>query len=149
MPSAAFALKIAGVVLEYGMLLWLLYFLMRATGYILRDARSQSRRIRKEAAAQEARLVVLQAKERDMIGKEFPLTGEMALGRGDDNDVKITDNFVSHHHAIITKRRNQYVIEDLHSANGTYLNDLPLEGRAYLKNRDLIRIGYLTMRFER
>jgi len=136
--------------LQYGMLLWLLYFLLRLTGYLLRDVRRQGKRLKTPpAGTARARLVVLQAEDREMVGREYTLSKDIALGRAADNDILLVDNFVSHHHAIIAPRRNQFIIEDLGSANGTYLNDRLLTGRAYLKNKDIIRIGYLTMRFER
>lgn len=150
MPSSALSIKIIGVILQYGMLLWLLYFLLRLTGYLLRDVRRQGKRLKNSSAGTaQARLVVLQAEDRDMVGREYALSKDIALGRAADNDILLTDNFVSHHHAIIAPRRNQFIIEDLGSVNGTYLNDRLLTGRAYLKNKDIIRIGYLTMRFER
>ena len=150
MPSSAESIKIVGVILEYGMLLWLLYFLMRLTGYLLTDMKLQNKRLRSSVKkTARARLVVLQAEDRNLVGHEYPLNKEIAFGRASDNDVSLRDNFVSHHHAIISLHHNQYLLEDLGSSNGTYLNDLPLNGRAYLKNKDIIRIGYLTMRFER
>jgi len=150
MPSSAESIKIIGVVLEYGMLLWLLYFLMRLTGYLLRDMQRQKKRLRTGTKSPaRAKLVVLQAEDRDLVGHEYPLNKDLSFGRASDNDVLLRDNFVSHHHAIVALHHNQYMLEDLGSSNGTYLNDLPLTGRTYLKNKDIIRIGYLTMRFER
>jgi len=37
----------------------------------------------------------------------------------------------------------------LGSVNHTYVNGQPLEGRAYLKPGDEIRVGMVTLRFER
>lgn len=144
----ALAIKIIGVIMQYGMLLWLLYFVTRLFSYMWHDMRRVKKRLDVKRG-QATKLVVLQAKERDMVGKEFALADELSIGRADDNDILLNDNFVSHHHAVITSRRNLYLIEDLDSANGTYVNDRLLKGRAYLKDKDIIRIGYLTMKFER
>ena len=50
---------------------------------------------------------------------------------------------------VVFLRNNLYVIEDLGSRNHTYVNDRQLNGKAYLKAGDLIRIGFLTLKFER
>ena len=71
------------------------------------------------------------------------------MGRGEDNDVVIPEGFVSHHHAVIYQHGSQYVIEDLGSVNHTYVNDQMMEGRAFIKPGDLVRIGIVTLRFER
>ncbi len=52
---------------------------------------------------------------------------EIGIGREQDNDVVIPFPGVGRHHARITKQGSRYFIEDLGSANGTYLNDAKLE----------------------
>jgi flagellar motor switch/type III secretory pathway protein FliN len=54
---------------------------------------------------------------------------EIAIGREPDNDIVIPLGGVGRHHARITKQSTQYFIEDLGSANGTYLNDAKLPPR--------------------
>ena len=61
----------------------------------------------------------------------------------------IPESFVSHHHAVLYPHGSQYVVEDLGSTNHTYLNDQVLEGKAYIKAGDVIRIGMVTLQFER
>ena len=41
------------------------------------------------------------------------------------------------------------MIEDLGSVNHTYVNGQVLQGKAYLKPGDMIRIGMVTLKFER
>ena len=77
------------------------------------------------------------------------LRDEITIGRGAENDVIIPENFVSHRHATIFLHGAQYVIEDLGSVNHTYVNGQMLEGKAYLKPNDEIRIGMVTLKFER
>ena len=45
--------------------------------------------------------------------------------------------------------RRSIVMADLGSINHTYVNGQILEGRAYLRLGDKIRIGLVTLRFER
>ena len=48
--------------------------------------------------------------------------GTMSLGRAQDNDVNLTDQAVSAHHAKIVTYFDSSYIEDLSSTNGTYIN---------------------------
>ncbi|HYN88848.1 MAG TPA: FHA domain-containing protein, partial [Ardenticatenaceae bacterium] len=45
-----------------------------------------------------------------------------AIGRWPDNDVVLPDRTVSRHHAQIRKVGTQFLLEDLESTNGTFVN---------------------------
>ena len=92
---------------------------------------------------------MLEASEESLNGRRFAFSEQITLGRGEDNDIVIPEGFVSHHHAVIYPHGSQYVIEDLGSVNHTYVNDQKMEGRAYIKPGDIVRIGMVTLRFER
>ena len=49
----------------------------------------------------------------------------------------------------LAKKYNLYVIEDLGSANHTFVNDKMIEGRQYLQSGDIISIGTAAMEFVR
>lgn len=151
MPTMAMLIKVLSVILEYGMLLCLLYFVWQSARYIWKDIRRSRRELAAGAGAVpgEAALTIVQASDQEQLGRRFAFFDEITMGRGADNDIRITDGFVSHHHAVVFLRNNLYVIEDLGSRNHTYVNDRQLNGKAYLKAGDLIRIGFLTLRFER
>ena len=56
-------------------------------------------------------------------GLTIPLSGgAVILGRGSDNDVDVDDETVSRRHALITETPDGFVLRDLGSANGTYLD---------------------------
>jgi len=64
----------------------------------------------------------------------------MTAGRSEDNEIVLpTDVASKHHFAISADGANAYV-EDLGSANGTWLNDSPVHGRTPLRGGDLITI---------
>jgi len=112
-------IKVLRVVLEYGMLLWLLYFTVRVARAIFRDF-GASFREEEGAKADEARITIVEAKgDEALLGRSFAFDGELTLGRGADNDIVIEENFVSHHHAVIFRRGSQYALEDLGSCNHT------------------------------
>ena len=143
-------LKVVRVVLEYGMLLWLIWFSLKLTKRMFTEVRRETiRQRRPETSQNEAVLVVLEASEESLNGRRFAFSEQITLGRGEDNDIVIPEGFVSHHHAVIYPHGSQYVIEDLGSVNHTYVNDQKMEGRAYIKPGDIVRIGMVTLRFER
>ncbi len=150
MPFTAYILKAVRVALEYGMLLWLLWFVVRLSHRIFGEVRDQYREARPpEVSRDEAVLSVIDAEEPELMGQRFAFSDEISLGRGEDNDIVIPESFVSHHHAVLYPHGSQYVVEDLGSTNHTYLNDQVLEGKAYIKAGDVIRIGMVTLQFER
>ena len=150
MQGAAMAIKVARVALEYGMLLWLIYFTVSLSkkmfGEVKQEMKKQTRPVVKQ---NEAVLTVIEASEESLSGRRFAFQDEITIGRGAENDVIIPENFVSHRHATIFLHGAQYVIEDLGSVNHTYVNGQMLEGKAYLKPNDEIRIGMVTLKFER
>ena len=147
---SAMLLKVVRVVLEYGMLLWLIWFSLKLTKRMFTEVRRETiRQRRPETSQNEAVLVVLEASEESLNGRRFAFSEQITLGRGEDNDIVIPEGFVSHHHAVIYPHGSQYVIEDLGSVNHTYVNDQKMEGRAYIKPGDIVRIGMVTLRFER
>lgn len=73
--------------------------------------------------------------------KEIPLTdGVLTIGRLPDNVLQIDNLAVSSHHAKVYWEQNRYVIEDLGSLNGTYVNNQRV-GKATLHDGDLVVIG--------
>ena len=75
----------------------------------------------------------------------------ITVGRAPDNRLVFSDSErrVSAHHAEIRRNGSQYIIRDLGSTNGTYLNGEPLRGPQPLHAGDRIRIGDSEFSFER
>ena len=75
-------------------------------------------------------------------GKTFPLTkDEITIGRDSSNDIVINDAEVSRKHAQLVKQGGAYVIEDLGSTNGTFVNGQRLMGPHSLRPDELILLG--------
>ena len=78
------------------------------------------------------------------LGTQHPLVGdELTIGRAEDNDMVLDSSQVSRHHARLTWDDSTYVVEDLGSKNGTWVNERRLEEPAPVKNGDLLRFGDL------
>ncbi|MFQ3647015.1 MAG: FHA domain-containing protein [Anaerolineae bacterium] len=71
------------------------------------------------------------------------------LGRDITNTIAINDREVSRHHLRFTRSGDTYMIEDLGSTNGTFINGKRLAGSTLLKNGDMIGLGEtVTLGFE-
>lgn len=68
------------------------------------------------------------------------------IGRRKTNDLVIENLAVSGSHARIERLENGYVLSDLQSKNGTYVNRKPVT-TSLLKNGDIIQIGMHTLLF--
>jgi len=89
----------------------------------------------------------LYLKFREQVIREVVLTqGVVTIGRQPDNLIQIDNPAVSGHHARVYWKDGQYVLEDLESFNGTYLNNSRIEA-AVLADRDVIAIGKHTVLF--
>jgi hypothetical protein len=73
-------------------------------------------------------------------------THPVSIGRLPDNMLVIDNPAVSGRHARVYKEGNHYVLEDLKSTNGTFVNDKPI-ARHTLLDGDLILVGKHTVLF--
>jgi DNA-binding NtrC family response regulator len=74
------------------------------------------------------------------------LTEFVNIGRGADNTIALDDSYASARHARIEQKSYGYVVRDLRSRNGTYLNDTQVM-EALLREQDVLRIGKTEFRF--
>jgi predicted component of type VI protein secretion system len=81
-------------------------------------------------------------------GDEFPLEAEeITIGRGEDNGIVLNTVEVSRTHAVLTKTEGGYMIRDLGSTNGTFVDKKSVGGKYLLKPGDTVMLGdaiYLT-----
>src|SRR5260370_22031012 len=80
--------------------------------------------------------------------KEIPLTQAAAtIGRLPDNTLQIDNLAVSGHHAKIYWDDGHYVVEDLGSLNGTFVNDKRVN-KATLIHGDRVKVGNHSLEFK-
>ncbi|MFB0524400.1 MAG: FHA domain-containing protein [Phycisphaerae bacterium] len=89
------------------------------------------------------RLVV---KQKDGPVREFQFTeGPISIGRADNSSVFLPDRTVSKQHAVISATEDgKWMVEDMDSANKTYLNDQAIR-KAEIKNGDYLQITDFTI----
>ena len=67
--------------------------------------------------------------------------GNYLIGRGESCRIRFTSPEVSERHAILTVTDEKAVIEDLHSANGTFVNGDAIDGAVALESTMVVQIG--------
>lgn len=67
--------------------------------------------------------------------------GEFMIGRDPASSFAISDPEVSRHHARLTFQSGFYVLEDLNSTNGTFVNGRRLVGQYVMQSGDVINLG--------
>jgi hypothetical protein len=78
--------------------------------------------------------------------KKVALAEQRVIGRSPDCDIVVGDEAVSRRHCEIVWQYVQYVVRDLQSANGTFVNGQQVQ-TAQLRSGDLIEVGMVHLRF--
>lgn len=138
--------------LKYVFLVILYIFVARAVRAVYIELRPQTRAPAHRSAAPAAarpstrkpkkaprRIAVIEGDK--LRGKSFDLDDEVIIGRADKCSLVLDDTYVSQVHARIFKRGESYMIEDMGSTNGTYLNRRRITGAAELQRGDQVKIG--------
>ncbi len=90
-------------------------------------------------------MLKLELKFKDSVLKTIVLDKEViSIGRHSDNDIHIDSLSVSSQHARIVKYHKKYIIEDLDSTNGTFLNKTRIS-KEKLSDNDVLTIGKHTL----
>jgi len=104
-------------------------------------AQSEARSVGKATANTGGRVVSL------TDGREYAIAGaSLVFGRDATCDVVVTGKDVSRRHAEIVQTPKGYLVVDS-STNGTFVNEVRVEGQRLLARADIIRIGDENFRF--
>ncbi|MBH0776500.1 BTAD domain-containing putative transcriptional regulator [Nocardia bovistercoris] len=86
---------------------------------------------------------------RDSAGHRHPVRGRFTrIGRLRDNDITLDDGRVSRHHAVVVDTGLAYVVKDLMSSNGVYVDDQRVIDSMALGDGAVLRIGDTELIFE-
>ncbi|HKR63992.1 MAG TPA: FHA domain-containing protein [Thermoanaerobaculia bacterium] len=75
------------------------------------------------------------------------LDSEYTIGRTPDNTIALADGSVSSKHARVLRTSEGFVIEDLQSRNGTFVNGERVTEKRLLADGDLLRLGKVILTF--
>ncbi|ARJ03815.1 phosphopeptide-binding protein [Cnuibacter physcomitrellae] len=83
-------------------------------------------------------------------GAEIPLgTEPLTIGRSSDSSVVIRDDYTSTHHARLMVWGEEWVVQDLDSTNGTFLDGQRVTSPLHVTLNTPIRIGATTFELRR
>jgi pSer/pThr/pTyr-binding forkhead associated (FHA) protein len=144
-------------ILKIVLLLLLYFFVWRAVRAVTvdlyggrerrpRSAEPRQRAPRRQRRGAPTKVVVLD--ERGGRVSTHRLAGTLQIGRAASCQIRPDDTYISQMHAKISDRNGSWVVEDLGSTNGTYLNQRKVTVPTELSPGDRIRVGktYLELR---
>lgn len=73
---------------------------------------------------------------------------ETSIGKSKANDIVLPIPSVSRFHAVIAKKRSEWVVTDTFSKNGITVNGEKIDGKAVIEDGDVITIGTVPLKFE-
>jgi hypothetical protein len=83
-------------------------------------------------------------------GTEFPLATEpITIGRSSDSSVVIRDDYTSTHHARLMLWHDDWMLQDLDSTNGTFLNGKRVTVPTKVPLDTTVKIGATSFEFRR
>ena len=101
------------------------------------------------ASPQPAPLASLLVRTGAMKGSRLPVKVPMVnIGRADYNDIVLTEPSVSTSHAKLQRRDDIWVLSDLGSTNGTFVEGEPVTGETALTPGTTLRFGDVAVLFE-
>jgi FHA domain-containing protein len=137
------------LLLRVAIVLLLYFFLWQVLRFVMRDLRVGGG-VQGSGAVSSAygQLVVVRAGQSGVVvGKSFPLGPSNILGRSLENcEVALNDSFLSAQHARLELQGDTWVLEDLRSTNGTFVNDMEVRDSAIVEEGDIIRVGRVELR---
>ncbi len=95
-------------------------------------------------ASQEYHLVLVNTAE---AGRSYPLGQSLRIGKAPDNDVVVDHPTVSRNHLVVRRQGDQFLVQDLGSTNGTFIDGAQVR-EAYLRAGALLEVGDVQMRFQ-
>ena len=74
-------------------------------------------------------------------------TEKTIVGRSEKCDLRLVDGMVSRNHCIILTEAKRFIVKDLESRNGTWVNGRKIKNRRQIKKGDIIQVGPFRLVF--
>ncbi len=144
--------ELALTLLRFGFLALLWFFVILTANVLRRDlqapsnaavaavAPGKSRSSSRGKARPRARNLVVT--HGSLQGTILPLgSAEVTIGRAPDNTLVVDDDFASGHHARLYPSEGQWIVEDVGSTNGTWIDRTRITGPTLMEPGSPLRIG--------
>jgi pSer/pThr/pTyr-binding forkhead associated (FHA) protein len=141
-------------ILKVALLALLYLFIWRAVRAVVRDVAPKERTPRTPAKTSPrkrrgapTKVVLLSARGGRV--STHRLSGTVEIGRAASCAIRPEDTYISQEHARISNRNGSWVLEDLGSTNGTYLNQRRITVPTEISAGDQIRVGKTVLEVRR
>lgn len=142
--------------LRIGLLILLWLFILVALNAMRRDANKAAgsyQALKAEPAAPRVKGRTVSAREIKIVdgplaGSHMALSGleDFTLGRAQDCDFVLGDDYASSRHARLFRRGSQWFVEDLESRNGTFVGGSRIDQPEHVGVNTDIKLGRSTVR---
>ncbi len=93
-------------------------------------------------------LVVVDGAESGILrGTTLPVTSGTLVGRAGGVDLQIADAYTSSEHARFRSAGDRWMLDDLESMNGSYVNGQRIRGSQPLADGDTVQLGRVVLQF--
>ena len=96
----------------------------------------------------QASRIVITSGPRSGLELDLPQTG-LTIGRSSGSGLQIKDDYTSNNHAKIVRWRDQWVVQDLGSTNGTFVEGRRITESTPVRVGSSVRIGTTTFELRR
>lgn len=144
------SLEIIILILRFAVVGFLYLFLWQVLRAVISELRAVGQGST-QAASRYGQLVVLRSGQSGVaVGKIFTLGPSNLIGRSMEScEIALNDTFLSQQHARLELRDDTWVIEDLRSTNGTFVNGIEVRDATILEDGDILRFGRVELRLVR
>jgi hypothetical protein len=119
----------------------LLAFLLLIVWLIYRDMQTTAQLLAQQGRPYGFLRVIACEDDLPLVDTRFPLLPVTTIGRASSSTIVLDNSYVSTEHALITRRGDQWWLEDMGSRNGTLLNGVALTETAVISVGDVIAVG--------
>lgn len=143
------SLGLITLLLRVAVVLLLYFFLWQVLRYVTRGLRASGQPGSGASLnSPYGQVVVVRAGQSGVtVGKVFPLGPSNIIGRSMENcEIALNDSFLSLQHARLELRGDTWVLEDLNSTNGTFVNDVEVRDPTIVEVGDVVRVGRVELR---
>lgn len=154
MPIKVLVPTLLSIILQYSVVVLIYYFLFRIIKMLYLELKTDPVFSLQPAASplprrDYASLLMIDRGNSKLQMARYDLGETTTIGRNPSNDIVIDDGFASYDHACISRYKHDYWLTDLNSTNRTYLNGQLVTDEVALHHGDMIKIGTVTLKFER
>ena len=81
-------------------------------------------------------------------GKKFDIVGELVIGRNPESQIPLPEDVISRQHAKLYMQGEEVIVEDLGSANGTFVRGEAISAPTKLEDGEVVSFGNVTARIQ-